>query len=133
MIWTLLKRQQQRGAQLPGPGKAPPEATRDRAAQDHEQAGATPQAGEAPASPIEHRDQDNTPAAADPHVEWDEVIQPEGRQAGETELTEDQRGDDAEPVPDAQAQQALEQLGERETIAGDAEALDEAARGDRND
>lgn len=50
-------------------------------------------------------------------------------QAGETELEEDQRGDDAEQVPDAQAQQALREA----AMERDAEELDEAAREDRND
>ena len=119
MTWTLHQQQQQRGAQLPK-GGAPAETVRDRAAQDHEQAGGTPQAGaqagDYPASPIENRDGDNTPSAGDPRVEWDEVVQPQP-QAGETELEEDQRGDDAEQVAEPQVEQAL----------------DEAARTDRND
>ena len=76
MSWTLHQQQQQRGAQLPK-GGAPADAVRDRAAQDHEQAGGTPQAGEYPASTIENRDGDNTPSAGDPRVEWYEVVQPQ--------------------------------------------------------
>ena len=48
-------------------------------------------------------------------------------QAGETELDQDERGEDVEATPDLQAEQrdtAMEQ---------DGEELDEAARGDRND
>ena len=86
MVWTLITLQQQRGAQLHARSdkpRAPGEAVRDRAAQDHEQAGPAPQPGESPASPIEHRDgQGNTPGAAGPRGEWDDVVQPE-RQVGE--------------------------------------------------
>jgi hypothetical protein len=78
MAWSLHRQQQQRGAQLGD--KPPKEATRDRSAQDHEQAGGEPQAGESPASPIEHREQDNTPSAPDPRVDWDEVVQPQRQQ-----------------------------------------------------
>ena len=135
MTWALHQQQQQRGAQLPSKarraGEAPREATAGREAQDHEQAGETLQAGDYPASPIEDKDQENTPSAPDPQVQWDEVVQPERRQqAGETELEEDQRGDDAEQVPDAQAEQAL-----RETaMEQDSDELDdEPGRLDRND
>jgi hypothetical protein len=91
IVWTLHRQQQQCGAQLhsrsgtPGdkvrqPGEVPDEAVRAREAQDHEQAGGVPQAGEAPASEIAHRDQDNTPSApGDPRVEWDDVVQPQHR------------------------------------------------------
>ena len=101
IVWTLHRQQQQCGAQLharPGkvrqPGEAPDEATRGREAQDHEQAGGAPQAGESPASEIAHRDQDNTPSAPDdPRVEWDDVVQPQrtpGRQ---------QRGESFDRLP----------------------------------
>ena len=78
-MWTRLRQQQQRGAQLGSrrPGEAPKEATRDRSAQDHEEAGGAPRPGKSPASPIENRDQDTTPAAPEPHAGWDEVVQPE--------------------------------------------------------
>jgi hypothetical protein len=87
MTWSLHRQQQQCGAQFPSgkgrrPGEAPAEATEDRAAQDHEQAGGTPQPGGYPADRIEDRDGDNTPSAPDPHADWDEVVQPE-RQVGE--------------------------------------------------
>lgn len=98
MVWTLHRQQQQRGSQVRRPGEAPREAVTDREAQDHEQAaqdasGGAPQAGEAPASDITHRDQDNTPSAPDPHVEWDDVVQPArvlGRQ---------RRGESFDPLP----------------------------------
>ena len=84
MVWKLLTQQQQCGAQLHAradkalrPGEAPAEAAEGREAQDHEQAGATPRPGESPASDIANRHQDNTPSAPDPHVDWDEVVQPE--------------------------------------------------------
>ena len=52
------------------------------------------------------------------------------QQAGETELDEDQRGADAELVPDAQAEQALREA----SMEQDADELDaEAGRLDRND
>ena len=83
MAWTILKQQQQRGAQIPNPGKAPAEAVKGRAAQDHEQAAGAPQADESPASRLEHREGDNTPSAPDDEdkrIEWDEVVQPERQQ-----------------------------------------------------
>jgi hypothetical protein len=94
MTWTLHRQQQQCGAQLPNrasqAGEAPAEAVDDRAAQDHEQAAPPPQPGESPASELPNRDGDNTPSAPEPHVQWDEVVQPERRQ---------QRGDD-QPLPE---------------------------------
>lgn len=89
MVWMLHPQQQQRGSQVRRPGEAPREAVRGREGQDHEQAsqdvsGRAPQAGEAPASDITHRDQDNTPTAPDPHVEWDDVVQPERQRRGES-------------------------------------------------
>ena len=95
-MWTLHKQPQHCGAQLHArerpstrsgprqPGEAPDEATRDRAAQEHDRAGDTLQPGEYPASPIEHRSGDITPTApGDGRVAWDEVVQPEQRQARE--------------------------------------------------
>ena len=87
-MWTLHKQQQHCGAQLHArsgkarqAGEASGEATRDRAAQEHDRAGDNAlQPGEYPASPIEHRDQDNTPTAPKaPAAGWDEVVQPERR------------------------------------------------------
>ena len=81
MTWMLHRQQQQCGAQLPKRqrqlGEAPAEAVEGREVQDHEQAGETLQPGDYPASPLEDRDQDNTPSAAKPRVQWDEVVQPE--------------------------------------------------------
>lgn len=84
-MWTLHKQQQHRGAQLHAragkqrqPGEAPDEATRDRAAQEHDRAGdQSLQPGDYPASPIENGDHDNTPNAPEAAVEWDDVVQPE--------------------------------------------------------
>ncbi|HEY6814288.1 MAG TPA: hypothetical protein VI168_01995 [Croceibacterium sp.] len=91
-MWTLHKQPQHCGAQLhargPSTGSGPRQpdgaldtATRDRAAQQHDRAGdQTLQPGGYPASPIEHRDQDNTPTAPDARADWDQVVQPEPRQ-----------------------------------------------------
>jgi hypothetical protein len=81
MTWTLFTPQQQRGAQLHNRAQ-PGEAVKDRAAQDHEQAVSVTQPGEAPASRLEDRDEDVTPTARDPRVDWDDVVQPE-KQVGE--------------------------------------------------
>jgi len=86
-MWTLHKQPQHCGAQLHArgsgprqPGDAPDEATRDRAAQQHDRAGdQTLQPGDYPASPIEHADRDNTPTAPEAQVAWDAVVQPERR------------------------------------------------------
>ena len=64
------------------PGDPPADATNGRSAQDHEYAdvetGGRPQPGRYPADGIEERDGgDVTPDASDPHVEWDERVQPE--------------------------------------------------------
>ena len=68
------------------PGDPPADATpedaiEDRAAQDHEQAdietGGEPRPGLYPADDLPNREGDVTPDAADPHVEWDERVQPE--------------------------------------------------------
>jgi hypothetical protein len=135
MTWSLHRQQQQCGAQLPNKarqaGEVPRAAGADRAAQDHEQAGEVLQPGDYPASPIDDKHQDNTPGAPEPQVQWDEVVQPERRQQqGETELEEDQRGDDAEQVPDPQAEQALREA----AIERDSDEWDDEAGGlDRND
>jgi hypothetical protein len=64
------------------PGEAPADATDGRAAQQHdlayEQTGGEAQPGLYPANSVADRDGgDITPDAADPHVEWDERVQPE--------------------------------------------------------
>lgn len=96
-MWTRLQQQQQRGAQLPArsgkarqEGEPPTEATRDRAAQEHDRAdldsgGEAMQPGDYPASPIENSSGDpatglrtgDTPAAPQTSVGWDTVVQPE--------------------------------------------------------
>jgi hypothetical protein len=78
-MWHRLPEQQQRGVQIDGRGKgeAPADAVKDRAAQDHEQAGGDPGAGKYPASRLEDRDQDITPDDPRPEVDWDERVQPE--------------------------------------------------------
>ena len=85
MNWTLLRQQQQCGAQLHNkarrPEEVPREAVADRAAQDHEQAGGTLPPGDYPADRIEDRDQDITPTAPEPSVDWDDVVQPERNDA----------------------------------------------------
>ena len=59
----------------------PDDATEDREAQDHERAdvetGGKPQPGRYPADDLPNRAGDVTPDAPDPHVEWDERVQPE--------------------------------------------------------
>jgi len=99
MVWTFLRQQQQRGAQLPDrarrSGEAPAEATEGRAAQDHEHAGGKPGHGNYPASRIEDREGDNTPSAPEPHVEWDEVVQPE-----KAPKTARAAGFDKQPLPE---------------------------------
>jgi hypothetical protein len=64
------------------PGEAPADATDGRAAQQHdlayEQTGGEAQPGLYPANSVADRDGgDITPDAADPHVKWDERVQPE--------------------------------------------------------
>jgi hypothetical protein len=101
-MWTLHKQQQHCGAQLhargTGPrqaGEAPAEATRDRAAQEHDRAGdQSLQPGDYPASPIEHGDHDNTPSEGEGEGEWDQVVQPEQRQARDAHDWDD------EPLPE---------------------------------
>jgi hypothetical protein len=95
-MWRRHAQQQQCGAQMPArdhkarrPGEAPDVATRDREAQEHDRAdldvsGAAAQPGDYPASPIENRDQDNTPSAPDePRAGWDDVVQPERQRRGQ--------------------------------------------------
>ena len=74
-MWHRLPEQQQRGVQLGN--RIPADAVKDRAAQDHEQAGGDPGAGLYPSDPIERRKGDNTPDAARPRVDWDERVQPQ--------------------------------------------------------
>lgn len=98
-MWTRLQQQQQRGAQLPArsgkvrqAGDAPAEATRDRAAQQHDRAdldsgGAAMPPGGYPASPIENSSGDpatglrpgDAPPAPETRADWDSVVQPERR------------------------------------------------------
>jgi hypothetical protein len=63
------------------PGDPPADAIADRGAQDHELAdietGGEPQPGLYPADDLPERKGDITPEAPDPHVEWDERVQPE--------------------------------------------------------
>jgi hypothetical protein len=63
------------------PGDAPADATEDRGAQDHELAdvetGGEAQPGLYPADDLPERAGDINPDAPDPHVEWDERVQPE--------------------------------------------------------
>ncbi len=140
-MWTFLKQQQQRGAQLPArdkarqQGEAPDDATRDRAAQDHEEAAGAPQSGaDYPASAPENRSGDNTPSAPDARVEWDEVVQPE--RPPERELDEDQRGEDAEATVAVEQQQEQAQpssAGVGETPRQPGAPGEGAERFDRND
>ena len=74
-MWHRLPEQQQRGVQIGS--RVPADAVKDRAAQDHEQAGGDPGPGNYPSDPIERRKGDNTPDAARPPVDWDERVQPE--------------------------------------------------------
>jgi hypothetical protein len=97
-MWTLHKQPQHCGAQLHArdrkprrSGEAPEEATRDRDAQEHDRAGETLQPGDYPASPIEHRDGDDTPTAPEGQADWDTVVQPERK-----------RGAAHEPFPEGQ-------------------------------
>lgn len=99
-MWKMMPPQQQRGAQVDrrkrgaAPDEAiPEEATRDRAAQDHDYADldASPD-GEPredidyPADDIENREGDITPSAPDPHVDWDRQVQPERTREGIDDL-----------------------------------------------
>jgi hypothetical protein len=76
------------------PGEAPKDATGGRDAQQHdlayEQAGGKEMPGLYPSNDIDDRDGDITPDAPDPHVEWDERVQPEraDERAGEDIETE---------------------------------------------
>ena len=117
-MWTFLRQHQQRGAQLharegraKASGEAPKEAVEGREAQDHDRAdldvGQTnePQRDiDYPANDPTDRDGDITPSAPEPHVEWDEVVQPE-RQEQQGELEQDERGEDPEQTVSAELQQ----------------------------
>ena len=99
-MWTLLRQQQQRGAQMPPKaGAAPAEAVAGREAQEHDRAdldtgGALLQPGEYPASALEQRDGDVSPSAPAPAGDWDEVVQPEHGEARPDE------GRDDQPLPE---------------------------------
>lgn len=99
-MWHRHKQQQQRGVQFrPQPGSAPEEAVRDRSAQDHEHAvvavspPSEPAPGTYPASRMQDGEADNTPSAPDPHVDWDQVVQPEQQGA-------DRKDGDDLPLPE---------------------------------
>jgi hypothetical protein len=95
-MWKTMPEQQQRGAQIDRRkrGAAPDEATQDRAAQDHDYADLDASGGEPredidyPADDIENREGDITPTAPDPHVGWDEQVQPERTRDGVDDLGE---------------------------------------------
>ena len=81
-MWTFLRQQQQRGAQLPMRSRPPTEAVKDREAQEHDRAdldvqGGRLRQGSYPATPIEHLDGDDTPTTPSSYVSWDEIVQPE--------------------------------------------------------
>jgi hypothetical protein len=83
-MWTMHRQQQQRGAQLHARrrGEPPEEAVEDRAAQEHDRADQDVSLESAPKQPVypagrlEDEKGDNTPSAPDPHVDWDDVVQP---------------------------------------------------------
>ena len=88
MVWTTLRQQQQRGAQLPregerAAGEAPAEAVAGREVQDHDYADlqvsdGEPQRGsDYPATNPPERKGDITPSAPEAQVDWDDVVQPE--------------------------------------------------------
>ena len=89
MVWKWHPQQQQRGAQLDplkgkrrAGGEAPAEAVAGREVQDHDAdlqvSDGEPQRGiDYPATNPPERKGDITPTAAEPHVEWDDVVQPE--------------------------------------------------------
>jgi hypothetical protein len=52
---------------------------------------------------------------------------------GQTELEGDERGEEAEQVPDPQAEQALNDSGRDAAMQQDEDELDDEAPGDRND
>lgn len=74
-MWTLMPQPQHCGAQMHvrKRGAAPAEAVEDRAAQDHEQAGAAAP-GRAPASRLEN-DGDDMAFASTPRVSWEELVE----------------------------------------------------------
>ena len=101
-MWKTLPQQQQRGAQIdkrrrgePPEEAVPEEAVKDRAAQDHDYADldASPDSEprediDYPAEDIENREGDITPSAPDPHVDWDQQVQPERAREGVDDLGE---------------------------------------------
>ena len=93
-MWTFLRQQQQRGAQLHARdrqmGEAPADAVADRSAQEHDRAADPAQPGDYPTTRVEDREGDITPSAPEAAVDWDEVVQPE--RADET--------DDDLPLPE---------------------------------
>ena len=98
-MWKWLTQQQQRGAQLPRGAAASAEATRGRSAQKNDEA--DQQLGGVPRSDIDYpatnppeRHGDITPSAPDPHVEWDDIVQPERA----PEQARDDRDD--QPLPE---------------------------------
>jgi len=64
------------------PGEPPAEAVKDRSAQEHDRAdqavspGETPKPSVYPAGRLEDEEGDDTPSAPNPHVDWDDVVQP---------------------------------------------------------
>ena len=105
-MWKTLPQQQQRGAQLDKRrrGEPPEETVEDRAAQDHDYADLdTSPDGEPredidyPADDIENREGDITPSAPDPHVDWDQQVQPERTREGVDDLG-DAQGEAGEDI-----------------------------------
>ena len=102
MVWTWLRQQQQRGAQLPtsedprrAAGEAPAEAVAGREVQDHDYADldlsptGEPQRGiDYPATNPPERRGDATPSVPESQVDWDDVVQPE-RHSRQAETTDD--------------------------------------------
>ena len=107
-MWTLHKQQQHCGAQLHAragkprqPGEPPAEATADREAQQHDLAdlqvsgSEEPRRGDYPATNPPDRAGDITPTAPEPHVEWDDVVQPERADARRRSMQADEQ-----PLPE---------------------------------
>ena len=87
-----MPQQQQRGAERHPRrrGEPPAEAVADRSAQEHDMADQDVSLESAPRQPVypagrlQDVQGDNTPSAPEPHVDWDEVVQPpHGVQADE--------------------------------------------------
>jgi hypothetical protein len=110
-MWTFLRQQQQRGAQVHArdagkgqqAGEAPAEAVAGREVQDHDYADLQvsgsdqPRQGDYPATNPPERDNDITPTAPEAHVEWDEVVQPEQADQRPRRRPDDE---DGQPLPD---------------------------------